>query len=390
MDEKMKFVARLLEGEAMAALCREYGISRKTGYKLLERYRSCGAEGLVDRSRRPVRYGNQLPMQTEKSLLQIKKEKPHWGAKKIRERFHQKFPDFKLPAVSTIQALLDRNGLVTVQGRKRNRAEGTPLSEGASPNDLWCADYKGQFMMGNKKYCYPLTISDFTSRYLIACEALETTQEKFAITVFERVFREFGLPLAIRTDNGVPFASPNGLFGLSKLSVWWLRLGIQVERIKPGNPQQNGRHERMHLTLKKHTVRPPGMNLLQQQGKFDDFIAEYNGERPHEALQMKCPGEFYKPSQRIFQGLPPVEYPLHDRSIDVTMCGRICIKKLKVNFCKAMAGQAIGIKEVEERIWLVTFMNYDLGYFDEDSRKFEPLENPFGPKVLPMSALVRR
>lgn len=385
MDEKMKLIARLIEGDSMTELCREYGISRKTGYKIWSRYQSSGAEGLVDRIRRPVRFGNQLPMQIEKSLLRIKKEKPYWGAKKIRELFSRKFPDFRLPAVSTIQALLDRNGLVTVRGRKRYKSEGTVLSDCTNPNELWCADYKGEFMLGNQQYCYPLTITDFTSRFLISCEALETTKEKFAFTVFERVFREFGLPKAIRTDNGVPFAAPNSLFGLSKLSVWWLRLGIAIERIKPGHPEQNGRHERMHLTLKKQTVRPAAMNFLQQQEKFDNFIDEYNCERPHEALQMKCPAEIYKPSLRIYQGLPPAEYPLHDRTINISICGRICIKKLKINFCRAFSGQAVGIKEVDEKIWLVSFMNYDLGYFDEDSKKFEPLENPFGPKVLPMS-----
>lgn len=381
MDERTKFIARLLEGDSMTTLCQEYGISRKTGYKIKERYERCGVEGLVDRTRRPLRFGNQLPIQIEKTLLRIKKEKPNWGAKKIRELFSRKNPDLKLPAVSTVQALLDRNGLVTVRGRKRYKAQGTALSEGKNPNDLWCADYKGEFMLGSKQYCYPLTITDFTSRYLIACEALETTKEKFAFTVFERVFKEFGLPQAIRTDNGVPFSAPCSLFGLSKLSVWWLRLGIELQRIKPGNPQQNGRHERMHLTLKRETVRPPAMNFLQQQEKFDDFINEFNLERPHEALDMKIPGEIYKPSKRIYQGLPPVEYPLHDRTVTVTMCGRICIKKLKINFTRALSGQSVGIKQVEDKVWLVSFMHYDLGYFDEESRRFEPLDNPFGSKV---------
>lgn len=385
MDERMKFIARLLEGEKMSALCREFGISRVTGYKIWERYKSCGVEGIVDRTRRPVRFGNQLPIQIEKALLGLKYNKPIFGAPKIRELFQRKYPELKPPAVSTIQALFDRNGLVTHRGRKRYRAQGTALSDCKNPNDLWCADYKGEFMLGDKRYCYPLTITDYASRFLLACDGLETTKEKYAFTVFERVFKEFGLPRAIRTDNGVPFSSPNSLFGLSKLSVWWLRLGIEIERIKPGNPQQNGRHERMHLTLKKATVRPAGNNFLQQQEKFDDFITEYNSERPHEALEMKCPSEVYSHSQLVYQGLPAIEYPLHDRTVIVTMCGRICIKKLKINFCRALAGQAVGIKQVEEKIWLVTFMNYDLGYFDEESKRFEPLDNPFGPKVLTMS-----
>jgi transposase InsO family protein len=233
-----------------------------------------------------VRFGNQLPIQVEKFILNIKREKPSWGAPKIRDRLIRKYPGIKTPAKSTIHALLDRHGLVTRRGRKRYRAEGTALSDAKTPNELWCADYKGQFMLGDKRYCYPLTVTDYASRYLIACEGLETTKEQFAFTTFERVFSEYGLPKAIRTDNAVPFASANSLFGLSKLSVWWLRLGIAIERIKPGNPQQNGRDERMHLTLKKEATKPPGMNFLQQQEKFDKFIDEYNDDRPHQALDM--------------------------------------------------------------------------------------------------------
>jgi putative transposase len=385
MDERMKFVGRLLEGEKMTDLCLEFGISRKTGYKIWDRYQDCGVEGLTDRTRRPKRYANQLPMQVEQFILNIKMDKPRWGAPKIRDRLIRKFPDVKTPAKSTIHAILDRHGLVTPRGRKRYKAEGTALSAGDNPNDLWCADYKGEFMLGDRRYCYPLTITDHASRYLFAVEGLETTKEKFAFTVFERVFKEFGLPKAIRTDNGVPFSSPHSLFGLSRLSVWWLRLGIGVERIKPGNPQQNGRHERMHLTLKKETTKPPGMNFLQQQAKFDAFIEEFNNDRPHEALTMKYPGEVYTPSPRSYHGLPEVNYPVHDRTVNVTSCGRVCVRTKKIHISQVFAGQSVGIKEVNDGIWLVSFMDYDLGYFDEDSSNFEPLENPFGVKVLPMS-----
>ena len=385
MDERMRFVSRLLDGEAMAELCREFGISRKTGYKIKDRYRESGIHGLTDRCRRPVRYANQLPLQIEKFILRIKQEKPSWGAPKIRERLARLYPDIATPAKSTIHAILDRKGLVTRRKRTRPRAQGTGLSYGKAPNDLWCADYKGEFMLGNRQYCYPLTITDFRSRYLLACEGLETTKEVFAFDVFERVFKDFGLPRAIRTDNGVPFASAWALFGLSKLSVWWLRLGIGIERIKPGHPEQNGRHERMHLTLKKEATKPAAQNILQQQVKFDDFIDEYNNERPHQALAMKYPAEIYTTSSRPYKGLPNLEYPFHDREVTVTSCGRICIKKVKVHLSQVFAGQNVGIKEVSNQIWLVSFMEYDLGYFDEDSSKFEPLENPFGPKVLPMS-----
>jgi hypothetical protein len=198
------------------------------------------------------------------------------------------------------------------------------------------------------------------------------------------LFKERGLPGSIRSDNGVPFASPNSLFNLSKLSVWWLRLGIAIERIQPGHPQQNGRHERMHLTLKTETTRPAGLNSLQQQSKFDDFLEEFNNERPHQALGMHCPAEVYAPSTRHYRGLPELAYPFHDSTIRVTSCGRICLHRKKINLSTVFAGQAVGIKEVEEGIWLVSFMDYDLGYIDLEEKTLQPLDNPFGPKVLPM------
>ena len=384
MDERLKFVARLLDGEKMAVLCREFDISRKTGYKILTRYNDSGLEGLTDRSRRPYRHANQLPFQIEKLIVRLKQDKPTWGAPKIRERLARLYPDVHRPAISTVHAVLDRYGMVEHRKRRRNRATGTPLSNGCRPNDLWCADYKGEFMLADRRYCYPLTITDFASRYLITCEALSTTKEAYAFTVFENAFKEFGLPNAIRTDNGVPFASPNALFNLSKLSVWWLRLGIDIERIKPGCPQQNGRHERMHLTLKKETTTA---NFLQQQAKFDDFIDCFNKERPHQALGMDCPADRYRPSPRPYTGLPDLDYPFHDKAVVVTTCGRICYNRKKINLSIVFAGQTVGIKQVEDHIWLASFMDYDLGYFDDETCRLEPLQNPFGPKVLPMSPI---
>jgi transposase InsO family protein len=262
-----------------------------------------GLEALTDRPRRSIRYANQLPAQIEGLIVSLKRDKPHWGARKIRELLVRRLAgDVRVPAKSTIHAVLDRHGLVKRMARPRQRATGTPLSAGAKPNDLWCADFKGEFKLGNGRYCYPLTVTDHASRFLLLCEALESTREHTAVTAFERLFAERGLPLAIRSDNGIPFASPNALFNLSKLSVWWLRLGIAIERIKPGQPQQNGRHERMHLTLKKEATRPPGMNCLQQQARFDAFLHEFNVERPHEALAMKCPPN----SMRLQRGLTTV------------------------------------------------------------------------------------
>jgi len=386
MDERMRFVARLLDGEKMAVLCREFDISRKTGYKIFSRYQYCGMQGLTDRSRRPHRQANRLPFQVEKRIVQLKKEHPSWGAPKIREKLRRLHSEISLPAISTVHTVLDRHGLVSRGGRPRYKAQGTPLEQPTAPNDLWCADYKGEFMLTDKRYCYPLTITDFASRYLLCCDALSTTQEQYAFAVFERAFKEFGLPQAIRTDNGVPFASRSAFFGLSKLSVWWLRLGIRIERIKPGNPQQNGRHERMHLTLKKEATRPAGRNFLQQQAKFDTFMQGYNYDRPHQALNMKYPAELYSPSLRPYQHhLGELDYPFHDRTITVTSCGRICIGSRKINLSQVFAGQKVGIKEVSEKIWLVTFMHYDLGFFDHQAGRVECAENPFGAKVSPMS-----
>jgi transposase InsO family protein len=387
MDERLRFVARLLDGEKMASLCREFGISRKTGYKIFNRYKDEGLRGLEDRARSPYRHPNRLPFQVETAILRIKREHMSWGAPKIREKLIKLYPGIKPPATSTIHATLDRHGLVQRRKRRRYKAQGTELSHARAPNALWCADYKGQFRLGNRRYCYPLTVSDYRSRYLLACEGLESTREASAFPVFERVFKEFGLPAAIRTDNGVPFASPHALFGMSRLAVWWLRLGIAIERIKPGHPQQNGRHERMHLTLKQETTRPPSYNFLQQQARFDDFIEGYNQDRPHQALGGQYPGEVYTPSAREYHHPQVPEYPFHDRTIQVTQCGRICVGRRKINLSTVFGGQYVGIREVADQVWLVSFMEYDLGFFDQDENRVEPVGlNPFAPKVLPMSS----
>lgn len=337
-------------------------------------------------AQRPIppthRHANRLPFQIERSILGLKREHPSWGAPKIRDKLIRQYPMIKPPAISTVHAVLDRNGLVKRRKRRRYKAEGTALHAAHEPNGLWCADYKGEFMLGNKQYCYPLTISDYRSRYLLACEGMASTRSDFAFTVFERVFKDFGLPQAIRTDNGTPFAGPNALFGLSKLAVWWLRLGIKIQRIKPGCPQQNGRHERMHLTLKKEATKPASFNFLQQQERFDCFIEVYNNQRPHQALGGAYPGDLYTPSARVYEPPPEPEYPFHDRTVRVTRCGRICIGKRKINLSQVFAGQILGIREVDDQIWIVTFLDYDLGFFDSKEGRVEPAPNPFTPEKL--------
>jgi putative transposase len=298
----------------------------------------------------------------------------------------QRWPEIPCPAISTVHAVLDRRGLVRHRRRRvRSTRASTPLTGTTQPNGLWCADYKGEFLLGNRRYCYPLTISDFATRYLLACEALSTTQERYAFAVFERAFQEYGLPEALRTDNGVPFASAHALYGLSKLAVWWLRLGIRLQRIAPGHPEQNGRHERMHLTLKQEATRPAAPHILQQQMRFDTFVRRYNHDRPHQALDMATPASRYAPSPRPYVGLADLDYPFHDWTAVVTRCGRICYQRRKINLSQVFAGQTVGVKQTDDHVWLVTFMDYDLGYFDDETCRLEPIDDPFGPRLLPMS-----
>jgi putative transposase len=369
----------------MAGLCREFGISRKTGYKILTRYNEIGLEGLTDRSRRPYRHANQLPFQIETQIVRLKQDKPSWGAPKIREKLIRLYPDVHTPAISTVHAVLDRHGLVQRRRRRRNRANGTALSLPGQPNELWCADYKGEFMLGDRRYCYPLTITDFASRYLFACEALSTTKEAYAFPVFEAVFKQYGLPKAIRTDNGVPFCQPE--FPLQPLQALGLVAAARHRhRAHQAGPPAAERAPRAHASdLEARDHQAGRQQLPAAQAKFDDFIECYNNERPHQALDMRYPADRYASSTRPYRGLPELDYPFHDKTVTVTTCGRICFNRRKINLSTVFAGQSVGIKQVSEHIWLVSFMDYDLGYFDHKECRLEPTENPFGAKVLPMS-----
>lgn len=379
MDERTKFVGRLLSGEKMAPLCQEFGISRVTGHKIWSRYQQNGGRGLFNRSRAPHKHPNQTPFEVEQLIVRLKKEKPNWGAPKIRELVSQKYPTIKLPSTSTVHCILDRHELVKKRRKRRAyRATASYLSTPQQPNDLWCTDFKGEFRMQNRQYCYPLTLSDFVSRFLFTCEALEGTSVDPCIPIFEEAFETYGLPAAIRSDNGPPFATGNSAWNLTRLSVWWIRLGIKLERIEPGNPQQNGRHERMHRTLKLEATRPPRDNSLQQQERFDEFREEFNFERPHQALDMKRPGDVYRKSLRPYQGLPDLTYPGFDKTLLITNCGRVCLNDLKIHISKALANQPVGLKQIDNGIWQVDFMSYTLGYFDAESRSFAPNDDPFG------------
>jgi len=372
-------------GEKVTDLCKEFGISRKTAYKFIDRYEKRGPSGLHDVSSRPHHSPHQTPQEIQGLILGTKQEKPTWGAGKIREWLIRKNPDLKIPSRFTVHEILNRYNLVTHRrrGDKRkvpNHLQG-PVKGTVRPNEVWCADFKGQFRMGNQRYCYPLTISDHFSRFLISCESLEDTKGAGAQPVFEAAFEEYGIPEAILTDNGSPFAS-NGLLGLSRLSIWWMRLGIKLHRIVPGHPEQNGRHERMHLTLKLDTTRPASGNLLQQQEKFDLFRDIYNQERPHESLEMKCPSEFYQPSGRAFpKVLPEMTYPLHDSMKLVSVNGSIKIGGIACHLSTALAYQPVGIREEDFGLWRISFMDLDLGLYDEEEKKFKPFVNPSQPAL---------
>jgi transposase InsO family protein len=376
VNERMEFVARLKAGERMSDLCREYEISRKTGYEFEQRYEEQGPKGLYDVSRRPRRLARQISSGIQTAILELKREKPTWGAAKIHEVLGRQHPQMELPVRSTIHDLLDRYGLVKKRA-KRRRYHAYPTFQEQNiqaPNQLWCADFKGQFRMGNSRYCYPLTVTDFHSRYLLGCEAMESTKSESTKQGFEWIFREYGLPTRIRTDNGNPFSS-RSVQGLSSLSVWWMRLGIQLERIEPGQPQQNGRHERMHRTLKEEILPRSAKNLLAQQEQLDRFREDFNERRPHEALKMKCPADFYKPSlKRYPDNLPEPVYSHHDLVRVVYPNGSVHFRGQNNFFIsQALADQAIGFVEEQDGIWRINFMDVDLGFLDEETMKFSPI-----------------
>nr|CAA9274721.1 Mobile element protein [uncultured Armatimonadetes bacterium] len=366
MQERAKLVALYLDGRfTMTELCQHFGVSRRTGYKWAARFEEAGPEGLKDQSRAPHRCPHRTGEQTQELLLAAKRARPSWGPKKLLAYLRARHPDVALPAPSTAGALFARQGLTK---RKRRRGwphpGATPL-QAEEPNRVWCADFKGQFKTGDGLYCFPLTVSDACSRYLLAVDAYLSTQTSGARATFERLFRECGLPAAMRTDNGAPFAT-TGLRGLSRLSVWWMRLGIAHQRIEPGKPQQNGRHERMHKTLKEEATKPGQKDRAAQQERFDAFRAEFNGERPHEALGQRTPASLYAPSPRPFPArLPEPEYPSHFVVRLVSGAGTFRLKGWQKHIGEALAGEYIGLEEMDEGLWGIYFCDTALARFDE-------------------------
>jgi transposase InsO family protein len=351
-------------------LAERHGVSRKTLYKWIERFEAEGVMGLEDQPRRACCHPNQTSEGVESAIAAFRRKHPYWGPKKIVHVLSTRDEKTSWPARSTVAAILKRHGLVKARRRRRPVGHpGHPTTVAREPNELWATDFKGEFLTGDGIYCYPLTLTDLCSRYLVGCKGLLSTKTDGVKKSFERLFREYGLPRAIRSDNGVPFAS-TGLGRLSRLSVWWIKLGIRPELTQPAHPEQNGSHERMHRTLKQATTRPPAGDLVRQQKRFDAFRLEFNTERPHEAIGMKRPAELYRPSPRLFPSvLPRIEYPGHFEVRRVSRNGGIRWRRGWLNVSHPLIDEYVGLEEVDDAIWDLYFGSMLLGRFDEREGK---------------------
>jgi transposase InsO family protein len=372
---RASFIAEVQRGEIdVVDLAESYGISRKTAYKWMARFKAGGWTGLEERSRAPRNHPNALTAEVERWVLECKARWPKWGAPKLLVKLRAQVGAQRCPSESSISRILQRHGLVRPQGRRRAKAQGTALTGYEGPNAVWCADFKGWFSTGEGAICTPLTITDGFSRYFLRCQGLSKGTGRVVVQpIFETVMREFGVPEAMRTDNGTPFACV-GLGGLTGLSIWWLKLGIRLERSRPGCPQDNGRHERMHRTLKAETAQPPKANLAAQQRAFDEFRTEHNMERPHEALGGKTPAEVYAPSLRNFPArLPEIAYAREWEERQVRGAGQMKWKGKDVYITTALIGERIGLEPIEDGVWMVYFATHPLGLFDERKGRVEPL-----------------
>lgn len=369
VKRRVGFIGDLGEGLfSMTELCQGYGISRKTGYKWAERFEQEGLDGLKDRSRAPKSFPYRTEPGIVEELLEARRRHPTWGPKKLIGWLEVRHPDRPWPAASTAGGILRRHGLV--RGRVRRRRTQQPSNRPLPilhPNDLWTADFKGQFRTRDAVYCYPLTVADSLSRYLLGCRALTSTETRPTRESFEHLFGDYGLPRGIRTDNGTPFAS-TAIGRLSSLSVWWLRLGISPVLIQPAHPEQNASHERMHRTLKQDTTNPPEANLAAQQKRFDRFRNEYNQERPHESLGGQTPSTLYQPSPRPYPNrLPEIEYPGHFEIRRVSPNGCIRWKCHALHLTHALTSQDVGLEEIDDGLWSVYFGTMLLGRFHDST-----------------------
>lgn len=381
MDQRVLFMADCLRGgRSLTELCHMYGISRKTGYKWLDRYMQGGPEGLMDKSRKPLNIPHRTAFAVRKEIIELRKRgsiKP--GPKKIQALLLRKHCELDIPSRTTIYNILRKEGLVEPRKRRRRIPSGPrPFEPARQPNDVWTADFKGQFITGDGKWCYPLTVMDHKSRYLLGCRGLDGVTTDGVKHEFEQLFKENGLPLRIRTDNGVPFASQS-VGGISRLSMWWIRLGILPERIEPGKPQQNGRHERMHRTLKMAAILPPGRTSAHQQEMFDRFCREYNEERPHESLNQQPPASQYRPSTRQMPlKLPDLGYPGHYRVAHVSSNGLVYCFGDILYVGHVLTGERVGMDEIDDGVWDVYFGPVRLGCFNLRDQ----IKNKYGYRTL--------
>ena len=383
-SEQRKFVETWL-GEAktpFTELCERFGVSPKSGYKRIGRFKECGFDGLGDLSRAPRTHPNATPVEVTEIIIDTKRQHMTYGPRKIIALLSMTHPDLKLPAASTAGQILKEQGLVRPRKRVRRAAPWSgPFSDAQVANETWCADFKGWFRTGDGVRCNPLTITDYASRYLIACRGLKRPTYDEVRPIFEISFREFGLPNAIRTDNGPPFSSV-ALGGLSRLSVWWIKLGILPERIRPGHPEDNGRHERMHRTLKDATASPPQSSFRVQQKTFDWFIEDYNEIRPHESLGQKPPASCYCASERNYPAqVSEPEYAAEITVRRVRSNGQIKWKGDKIFLTEALVGELVGLRQISERIWAIYFGPLQIGLLDEATMK--AIKTPV--ELLPMS-----
>jgi len=375
MEEKLRFVFEFELGEhTVTELCQRYEIARATGYVWLRRYRQFGVAGLVERSRAAHRRRNQTPEEMEQMVLELRQAHMRWGPRKLKRVLERDQPGRVWPATSTIGALLKREGLVVARKKRVRTAPYTePLAHADGANRVWCADFKGWFRTADGERIDPLTISDAHSRYLLRCQAVEKTDTARVQAIFEAAFRGYGMPEAIRTDNGAPFASP-AVAGLSRLAVWWIKLGIVPERIAAGHPEQNGRHERMHRTLKEEVAQPPAANRRKQQRALDGFRQEYNQVRPHEALEMRTPAAVYEASERKFpEKVSAPEYPESMLVRSVRRRGHFRWKKNEVFLSEVLWGERVGLLPVDDRWFTIYFAQFPLARFDSQELRVTPL-----------------
>jgi transposase InsO family protein len=371
MEERMRFILMYQSKSwLMTELCEIFGVSRKTGYKWLNRYEQAGLEGLRELSRVPHERPNAVASEIEAAIVELKQQRPNWGPKKLLQILQRQRPEVRWPVRSTIGAILKRHGLV----RLRRRCRKTPPYEQPfagydHPNAVWSADLKGWFVTGDKKRCDPLTITDNYSRFLIRCQVVQPASFETIQPVFVGAFHEYGLPQAIRTDNGPPFASTT-VGGLSRLSVWWIKLGIIPERITKGKPQQNGRHERMHRTLKEEAVSPPQSTWRLQQAAFDRFRQEFNHQRPHESLGQRFPTEVYNPSPRPYPlVIPEMIYPDDMQVRLVRARGDITWKTRHIYLTQILAGELVGLRQVAQDLWDIYFGPIRLAQLDNARKR---------------------